>query len=117
LTAKVRGGRSAPRFYRAKPNGGFERLKPDYHDGANEIRKDLSAPVLVFDKKLTWYFGDKPQPLPDALIALAAKGQGHRVKLRLPGDLEVLRAWLKRIGPPGIYGRPREEAKAGDCGG
>src|SRR6476659_8512748 len=34
--------------YRAKPGGGFKRLRPDYHPGENELRKDTSAPVLVF---------------------------------------------------------------------
>lgn len=93
--------------YRQKADGTFKRLRPDYHSGANEIRKDLSAPALVFDEQATWYFGDEPRLLPDALIHLAAGGQGHRVNGTRGGDLATLSAWLHSCSPPGILGRPR----------
>lgn len=99
--------RRSDAVYRQKADGTFKRLRPDYHPGANEIRKDLSAPALVFDEQATWYFGDEPQLLPDGLIHLAAGGQGHRVNGTREGDLATLSAWLHSCSPPGILGRPR----------
>lgn len=93
--------------YRLKADGSFKRLRPDYHPGANEIRKDLSAPALLFDKNASWYFGDPPQSLPGPLMHLAAAGQGHRVNGAQPEDSEALHAWLLGIGPPGNHGQPR----------
>jgi len=93
--------------YRQRADGGFKRLRPDYHPGANEIRKDLSAPALLFDESATWYFGDEPRPLPDDLLHLAAGGQGHRVNGVHDGDPAVLLAWLADGRPPGIIGKPR----------
>lgn len=110
-----RGRRDA--VYRQKLDGTFERLNPGYHNNENEIRKDLSAPVLVFDKSATWYFGDAPHELPFDLLALAGQGQGHRVRLRLPGDVRRLQQWLLSSGPAGIYGKPRMQAKLDSCGG
>ncbi len=95
-------------IYRAKPGGGFKRLFPNYHAGENELRKDTSAPVLVFDPDATWYFGDKPQTLPDNLIHLAPQGRGHRVNEVKEGDAAALQAWLTSIAPPGIHGVPRD---------
>ncbi|MDR3510338.1 MAG: hypothetical protein P4L73_01775 [Caulobacteraceae bacterium] len=110
-----RGRRDA--VYRPKFDGTVERLKPGYHPDANEIRKDLSAPVLVFDESATWFFGDTPYELPVDLLPLAARGQGHRVRLRLPDDLDRLQQWLRGIAPAGIYGKPRMQAKLDGCGG
>jgi len=93
--------------YRQKADGTFKRLRPDYHPGANEIRKDLSGPVLVFDEQATWYFGDEPRLLPEALIHLAPGGQGHRVNGVNEADGARLLAWLVSGSPPGIMGRPR----------
>jgi hypothetical protein len=104
--AEFRGRSDA--VYRAKRNGGFKRLCQDYHSGANDIRKDISAPVLVFDPASTWYFGNRPQMLPDSLMSLAAKGQGHRVNGVADADLASMRAWLLETGPPGIHGTPRQ---------
>ncbi len=39
--------------YRQKADSTFKRLRPDYHPGTNEIRKDLSAPALVYDEQAT----------------------------------------------------------------
>jgi hypothetical protein len=103
--AEFRGRSDA--VYQAKPNGKFKRLRPDYHPEANEIRKDLSAPVLVFDPASTWYFGNSPRMLPDSLMFLAAKGRGHRVNGTADGDLASMRAWLLETDPPGIRGTPR----------
>lgn len=93
--------------YRQKADGTFKRLRPDYHPGANEIRKDLSAPALVFDEHATWYFGDEPRVLPEALHHLAAGGQGHRVNGTTPEDVGALAAWLAACSTPGMIGRPR----------
>jgi hypothetical protein len=95
--------------YRAKPEGGFKRLFPDYHPGENELRKDTSAPVLVFDKEATWYFGREPHMMPERLMHLAAGGRGHRVSGVNEGDPVALAMWLTSIAPPGIHGVPRDE--------
>ena len=94
--------------YRAKPGGGFKRLRPDYHPGENELRKDTSAPVLVFDPDATWYFGREPHMLPEQLMHLAAGGRGHRVSGVSEGDAAALQAWLTSITPPGVHGLPRD---------
>lgn len=93
--------------YRLKSDGSFKRLRPDYHPGEKEIRKDMSAPALVFDERATWYFGDEPKSLPDHLLHLAAGGQGHRVNGVHDGDADGLLAWLTDLGAAGIIGRPR----------
>jgi hypothetical protein len=94
--------------YRLLEDGSYERLRPAYHDKNKSFRKDISAPVLVFDRAETWYFGGSPQQLPPGLTHLAASGQGHRVRGVADGDVATLTAWLRNCGPPGIYGRPRD---------
>jgi hypothetical protein len=94
--------------YRARPGGGFKRLRPDYHPGENEFRKDTSAPVLVFDPDATWYFGREPHMMPEHLIHLAAAGRGHRVNGVSDGDAKALKKWLRSIAPPGVHGVPHE---------
>jgi hypothetical protein len=103
--AEFRGRSDA--VYRAKRNGEFKRLRPDYHPGANDIRKDISAPVLVFDPASTWYFGNRPQMLPERLMSFAPKGRGHRVNEITDGDLAFMRAWLSETAPSCIHGTPR----------
>jgi len=93
--------------YRQKADGGFRRLRPDYHPEPDQMRKDLSAPVLTFDRLTTWYFGDKPEVCPADLTHLNAGGRGHLVNGVHAGDAEALLAWLQGICPPGIYGQPR----------
>ena len=94
--------------YRAMAGGGFKRLRPDYHPGEDEFRKDTSAPVLFFDREATWYFGREPRMLPESLMHLAAAGRGHRVSGVDDGDAAALRAWLTSLGPPGVQGRPSD---------
>ncbi len=94
--------------YRAKRDGGYKRLRTDYHFQPDEFRKDTSAPVLIFDAKATWYFGRNPQMLPDHLLHLAAGGRGHRVRDVKEEDAIALEEWLESIAQPGIHGRPRE---------
>lgn len=94
--------------YRAKAGGGFKRLRPDYHPGDRELRKDTCAPVLIFDPEATWYFGSEPQMMPEHLRRLAASGRGHRVNGVVEGDTVALQAWLTAISPPGIHGTPRD---------
>lgn len=94
--------------YRTKPGGGFKRLRPDYHPGEDEFRKDTSGPVLVFDRDATWYFGREPHMLPEHLMHLAAGGRGHRVSGLNEGDAAALRAWLESIALPGVHGAPRD---------
>jgi Nucleotide modification associated domain 2 len=104
---KRRGGR-ADAIYRELPNGGFERLRPDYHPGLKEFSKDISAPVLIFNPTSTWYFGKEPQMLPEHLIHLAAGGRGHRVNGLLEGDAAALQDWLESFAPAGIHNLPRD---------
>jgi hypothetical protein len=93
--------------YRAKPNGEFKCLRPGYHTSKDAFRKDISAPALVFDPHLTWYFGNQPKMLPDSLMHLAAKGRPDLVNGTADGDLAALAAWLSQAHPPGILGTPR----------
>lgn len=93
--------------YRAERDGGFERLRPDYHPGEDEFRKDTSAPVLIFAPDATWYFGAEPHMLPEKLMHLAARGRGHRVNGVNEGDAAELQLWLSSIAPPpSIHARP-----------
>jgi hypothetical protein len=94
--------------YRKKPGGGFRRLRPDYHPGEDEFRKDTSAPVLVFDMEATWYFGREPRMLPETLMHLAAAGRPDRVNGVNDGDAAALKAWLVSQGPPGVHGTPTD---------
>lgn len=93
-------------IYRAKASSGFERLRPDYHSEEREFRKDTSAPVLVFDRDATWYFGAEPRMMPEHLMHLAGAGRGHRVGGVNDGDPTALQAWLETIGSPGIHEAP-----------
>jgi hypothetical protein len=95
-------------IYRKKPNGEFKRLRPDYHPRSEEFRKDVSEPVLVFDRDTTWYFGNQPQMLPDNLMALAPKGRGHRANGASEHDAATMHDWLKQTAQPGIRGTPRD---------
>jgi hypothetical protein len=101
--------------YRRAEDGRMVRLRSDYHPRPADMAKDLSGPVLLFDRRLTWYFGDRPQTLPDHLMHLAPRGQGHRVNPRVPGDEEQLLAWLNECGSPGLHGRPRNGTRGSAC--
>lgn len=106
-SCKRRGGRDDA-VYRELPSGGFERLRPNYHPGPDEFRKDTTAPVLIFDPKATWYFGCEPQMLPEHLMHIAAGGRGHRVSGAQASDPIALQTWLARIVPPGVHHSPRD---------
>lgn len=106
-SCKRRGGR-ADAIYRELPSGGFERLRPHYHPGPDELRKDTSAPVLIFDPKATWYFGCEPQMMPGNLMHLAAGGRGHRVNGTNEVDADALQSWLASVAPPGVHNSPRD---------
>lgn len=94
--------------YRMLENGSFERLRPEFHPEPDAMCKDLSGPVLIFDKSATWYFGDSPQVLPEELYHLAAAGRGHRVKGASEQDIAAFEGWLRSNWPTGIHGRPRD---------
>ena len=91
-----------------------DRVDPNYHPQSDQMRRDISAPVLIFDPQATWYFGANPQQPPPRLDPLKAVGQGHRVNFRLLNDVEDLEKWLVGISPPGILGLPRSFDE-GDC--
>ena len=92
--------------YRQAPDGSFQRLRTDYHTEPGQMETDISGPALLFDSVSTWYFGDRPQMLPESLLHLAARGQGHRVNGVAPDDAECLLAWLTSRDDPGIHGQP-----------
>jgi hypothetical protein len=97
----------ADAVYQLKDDGTFERLRPDYHPEPDNMRKDLSAPVLVFDPSASWYFGARPLILPDDLMFLAAGGRGHRVNGATETDVEAFGTWLQQVSPPMIGKNPR----------
>lgn len=101
-------------IYRGTPNA-YERLRPTYHPDADEFRKDTSAPVLVFAQGETWYFGRKPQRLPERLMHLAAGGRGHRVSGVREGDTDELVKWLKSVAKPGVHAPPRDASPRKSC--
>lgn len=98
--------------YLLKPDGQFKRLNPYYHQTPDQFRKDTTAPVLIFNKLATWYFGREPHMMPDHLMHLAAGGRGHRVNGVNEGDAAALESWLASIALPDIHGKPRDGVPA-----
>lgn len=103
--------------YRKGKDGGYQRLLPDYHPTQQEMHRDTSAPVLLFDSKVSLYFNGQPQPLPQELAHLAAAGRGHRVSGTAPGDVLRLEAWLANLAPlqPANANRVSATSRSG-CG-
>lgn len=101
--------------YRELTDGTFKSLKPDYHTEPEQRARDLSGPALVFDPLASWYFGEQPRQLPDELLHLAPRGQGHRVNGTKPDDAKMLLQWLSSSSAPGVLGRPPD--RAASCGG
>lgn len=109
------GGR-ADAAYRMDGDGRIVRVYPDYHAREEDMSRDLSGPVLMFDRDAIWYFGDSPVSLPPDLQHLAPRGEGHRVNGVLDGDAERLESWLRALLAPGFHGRPRHADEAcGSC--
>jgi hypothetical protein len=102
-------GRRRDAIYRQNPDGTFTRLQPEYHP--DDFRKDVSAPVLIFDRSATWYFGDHPQCLPEELSHLAAAGRPNRVNGATETDIALLEGWLMTKGKPGRHGSPRDRER------
>ena len=100
-------------IYREEDNGTFERLRPDYHSEPGAVEKDLSAPVLIFDSEATWFFGNRPEKLPERLSHLAAAGRPTRVHDASEADIAALETWLRSYWPAGIHGRPAEGSRSG----
>lgn len=98
--------------YLLKPDGQYKRLNPYYHQTPDQFRKDTTAPVLIFNKLATWYFGREPHMMPDHLMHLAAGGRGHRVNGVNEGDAAALESWLASIALPDIHGKPRDGVPA-----
>jgi hypothetical protein len=101
--------------YRQRRDGSFRRLRKDYHVEPGQMERDLSGSALLFDSNSTWYFGDRPRILPENLLHLAAKGQGHRVNGVAQGDAALLLVWLQSLGAPGLHGKPPDR-DPNDCG-
>ena len=97
-------------IYRKLPDGRFKRLRPDYHPGASEFRKDTTHPVVVFEQGAAWYFGREPHMLPDQLIHLAPKlrDRNFLVNRARFGDAAALEQWLRSVSEPGVHGKPRD---------
>lgn len=108
-----RGRRDAQ--YRMNASGDIERVNPRYHPDRDQQHRDKRAKVLIFDPAATWYFGGEPVEPPSSLGFLKPEGQGHRVKVREPGDLEAMLICLNEEGPPGLFARPRSD-EDDDCG-
>ena len=83
--------------YREKSDGSYARLEPAYHPGEQEKVRDLSGPVLVFDRITSRYLNGKAMPLPDDLMHLAAAGRGYRVNGVQPGDTARLERWVSHL--------------------
>jgi hypothetical protein len=102
--------------YRESADGTSARFRPDYHARPDEIRKDLSGPVLIFDKTATWYFGDRPRALPEDLSYLAAAGRSYRVNGASADDIVAFEVWLRANAAPGIIGHPSAMRRVRRCG-
>lgn len=111
---KYRGRSDA--VYRERDDGTFERLNPGYHPKPKQQEKDLSGPVLVFDRKASWYFGENAPRLPEHLIDLAAAGRPIFVKGGTADRIEAFEAWLRGHWEPGVHGTPRDANPAISAG-
>jgi hypothetical protein len=68
---------------------------------------DLSGlNVLLSDD--FYYFGDNPQPLPDDLLAIVRRGQGHQSVMNAP-YVDAFTAWLGSLGfkANALHGSPQ----------
>lgn len=81
-------------LYREMANGGIERVDPTYHPTEAEKARDLSGPVLIFDRGVSRHFAGQPVQLPKDLMHLAAAGRGHRIKGVEDGDVARLETWF-----------------------
>lgn len=105
-------------LYRERTDGTFERVDPAYHPAEDEMMRDLSGPVLVFDRRLSVYLDGHAVLLPEDLFHLAPTGRGHRVNGTGLGDTQRLDAWLRSMMTPrGALGGRIEKRRAGKkCG-
>lgn len=100
--------------YAFMPDGEVRRLRPGYHETDEDLARDLSGPVLVFDPDETWYFGQSPQQLPRHLQWCSIGGKGSGFGRGEPWDEvdldadDSLLTWLKRTYAPGFHGAPRD---------
>lgn len=99
--------------YQMDTAGVWQRKNRLYHPAETQKLADVSAPALLFDMTETWYFGREPKEPPSSLAPVRAIGQGHRVKVRLPNDVEEMIDWLRKNWPAGILHLPRDESS--DC--
>jgi hypothetical protein len=99
--------------YDVAADGTWSARRSVYHEDLAQQSRDLSSPVLIFDPKVTWYFGDQAQTVPDPLVRWAVggsgalSGRGHRVDEVDPKDPNGMLAWLLATFAPGWYGQPR----------
>lgn len=63
-----------------------------------------------------YYFGDRPQPLPDDLLVIVQQGQGHRSVANAP-YVDAFIAWIEGLGfrANKPYGKPQLDLFDGDA--
>jgi hypothetical protein len=104
-------------LYRERPDGTFDRVDPAYHPANDEMMRDLSGPVLIFDRDLSLYLNGHAVLLPGELFHLAPAGRGHRVNGTRVGDTQRLEVWLRSMTPRAALGGRIENRRAGkQCG-
>lgn len=75
----------------------YQRLDPDYHPSHDEMRRDLSGPVLLFDPEVSVYLDGVPVAVPDNLMHLAPAGRGHRVNGLSSEDVRRFESWVGNL--------------------
>lgn len=75
----------------------YERLDPDYHSSDDEMLRDLSGPVLLFDPQVSIYLEGVPVALPESLMHLAPAGRGHRVNGASSADVQRFGSWVANL--------------------
>lgn len=98
--------------YRELEDGQYERLLPDYHPTEEQLMRDLSAPVLIFEPATSLYLQGQPVSLPNELAHLAAAGQGYRVNGIQGDDAQTLELWLASLRAKGVGLRRAQEGSA-----
>jgi hypothetical protein len=82
---------------------------------------DLNGRYVLLSNHF-FYFGDRPEPLPEALLGIVKQGQGHRSSSNAPYVDDFVR-WIHSLGyPPGkLIGKPQllsrlhPQASCGAC--
>lgn len=82
-------------------------MRPSVHSG-NDINKikDLSGKYVLLSDYF-FYFGNKPEPLPEKLLPIVPKGRGHQSHVNDP-YVDSFIDWVQSLKhEPGIIGSPQ----------